>query len=78
MSATAKQILAPNPDRRSFWTMNTGGNKVYIGIDNTVDITCPVLMPFGSFDRVTLSDYRGALWGICDTGKTSYVSYLDL
>jgi len=73
----ATKILSADMNRRSFWIMNTGLKKVYIGYSSAATTDNPYLSPTGSFDRELARDYRGNLYGICATGESSTISYVD-
>lgn len=65
VGTSAVELLAANADRKGANIQNksTNGGAVYIGFDNTVTTTKWVfeLLPGAS---LTLSDYRGAIYGI--------------
>jgi hypothetical protein len=74
---TATKILSADMNRRSFWVMNTGLKKIFLGYSSAVTTANPYLSPTGSFDRELARDYRGDIYGICATGETSTISYID-
>jgi hypothetical protein len=78
ITATATKILDANTQRRSFWLQNVGSKSVHIGYNSSVTTNTPKLFATGSYDRELSRDYRGEIWGICATGETSDIAYLDL
>jgi hypothetical protein len=72
------KILDANTQRRSFWLQNVGSKVVHIGYNSSVTTDNPKLFATGSYDRELSRDYRGEMWGICATGETSDIAYLDL
>lgn len=75
MTATATSIVASNPNRSSVTICNVSSNTVFLGNTNAVASTTGKRLQ--SNECITLDRNYGAIFGVCATGITSKVDYLE-
>jgi len=70
------QILAANTSRKKLIIVNNGSEKCYISGSAATDNDFP-LYPGASIDDQSIGIYTGAIYGVCDTGKTTDIRVLE-
>lgn len=75
MSNSATTIIVANTDRKKLLLKNTGTSNVFIGSDNS--ITASNAFPILTGSTFNCNDYTGIYYGICDTGETSTIEFIE-
>ena len=75
MTQTVGAIISANSLRKSLTLTNIGSNDVFIGNDGSVTASNAFKLAPG--DTFVDEVYTGAYQGICDTGLTSTISYIE-
>jgi hypothetical protein len=77
ISDSAEAVIFQDADRISFKLTNNGDSRVFLGFDNTVTPLNGFPLDTGDvFEQTTGDLYQGAVWLICDTGKSTEVRWV--
>ncbi len=75
ISTTAITVVVASTERTNLVLKNTGTDIVYIGSDNSV--TASNGFPLDAGETYIDTDYAGIYYGICDTGDSSTIMFLE-
>lgn len=76
MTDTAAEIVAARTGRRSVTVVQLGTDSVYLGPTSGVTDTNGVIL-IGTIGAAATFEYAGALYGICASGESSTVAYVE-